>query len=471
MMTAERRRAVVRAMIVLAVLPVLAGQAAVAQATGEATKQDAERSARLSEWNVLDFGAVRDGETDNTEAFQRALDAAGAAKGGVVRVPAGGYSFNGSLRVPKDVALRGVFAWATSHSIQQGTCEKLGESGTVLLPRGGAGSEEGPPFIELDANSVLQGVSVYYPDQGLEPPPKPYPYTIAMRSANPAVIDVELLNPYNGIRVGPGGRQYVRNVYGQPLHIGLFVDECYDCCRLENVHWNPWWTFESDMARWQLDNGVGFVFGRSDGQYALNTFCFNYDIGYKFIRTEAGVTYGNFSGANAELCHACVSVEDCCTWGVLISNAGYALLDPPRSMMVRVAASNRGTVRFNNCAFWGPTDRCALIEGDPIALVAFADCTFAEWAEDRKMSPKQCAGRDPCIAVLGGSTMIRGCEFRDHKPQVYLGSAVRGAIVTENIMHWPVDVRCEMKREDNAVIRDNLTLRPKPRPSKKSKKR
>lgn len=411
---------------------------------------------RESLWNVLDFGAIADGEADNTVAFQQALDAAGKAHGGVVFAPTGRYSFAGSLRVPKDVTLQGVFAWAPSHSGIRDKNDELPRFGTVLLPRGGAGSEEGPAFIQLDTNSVLQGVCVYYPDQIFEPPPIPYPYAISMRGSNPAVIDVELLNPYNGIDVGRGGRQYVRNVYGQPLHIGLFVDESYDCCRLENVHWNPWWTYQSPMSKWQLDNGVGFIFGRSDGQYALNTFCFNYDVGYKFTRTNAGVTYGNFAGSNAELCHACVYVEDCCTWGILISNGGYALLDPPRSMMVRVAPQNRGTVRFSNCAFWGPTDRCALVEGADIALVSFSDCTFGEWPEDRSVPREERWKRDPAIAALGGSVMVRGCEFRDHKPQIYLGPELRGAIITDNIMHWPIDVRSDTKTE--VIIANNLAL-------------
>ncbi|HNR32337.1 MAG TPA: glycosyl hydrolase family 28-related protein [Candidatus Hydrogenedentes bacterium] len=417
----------------------------------------AGEQSRWSQWNVLDFGAVGDGETDNTEAFQKALDAAAVGKGGVVFAPTGRYSFAGSLRVPKDVTLRGVFAWAPSHSGIRDKNDELPEFGTVLLPRGGAGSEEGPPFILLDTNSVLQGVCIYYPDQDLAPP-TPYPWAIAMQGANPAVLDVELLNPYNGVKVGLGGRQLVRNVYGQPLHIGLFVDEAYDCCRLENVHWNPWWTYDTPMSRWQLDNGIGFLFGRSDGQYALNTFCFNYDIGYKFIRTEAGVTYGNFNGMNAELCHACVHVDACATWGVLINNSGYALLDPPRSIMVRVTGANRGSVRFNNCGFWGPTDRCAVIEGDAIGFVAFSNCTFGEWPENRQMTPEQRASRDPAITVLSGSIMVRGCEFRDHKPQFHLGPDVRGAVITGNLTHWPLVIHSEMTNE--VVIADNLALVP-----------
>lgn len=41
--------------------------------------------------NILDYGAVGDGTTDDTAAIQAALDAAGAAGGGEVYVPAGSY--------------------------------------------------------------------------------------------------------------------------------------------------------------------------------------------------------------------------------------------------------------------------------------------------------------------------------------------------------------------------------------------
>ncbi len=75
------------------------------------------------------------------------------------------------------------------------------EYGTVLLAVAGEGSEVGPPFIELTTNATLQGVwSFTTPNQDPTGVPKPYPYAIAIALGNnPAVIDVELLNPYNGI--------------------------------------------------------------------------------------------------------------------------------------------------------------------------------------------------------------------------------------------------------------------------------
>ena len=37
-----------------------------------------------------------------------------------------------------------------------------------------------------------------------------------------------------------------------------------------------------------MENGEAFIFGRTDWQYVLNTFCFGYNVGYKFIKTKAG---------------------------------------------------------------------------------------------------------------------------------------------------------------------------------------
>jgi hypothetical protein len=50
--------------------------------------------------NVYDFGAIGDEMSDDTAAFQAALDAAGARGGGTVVVPPGKFLFKGSLVMP-----------------------------------------------------------------------------------------------------------------------------------------------------------------------------------------------------------------------------------------------------------------------------------------------------------------------------------------------------------------------------------
>src|SRR5262245_43580585 len=55
--------------------------------------------------NVMDFGAVADGKTPDTEAFKKALAAVEAAGGGVLDVPAGTY-LTGPLQLVSDLELR-----------------------------------------------------------------------------------------------------------------------------------------------------------------------------------------------------------------------------------------------------------------------------------------------------------------------------------------------------------------------------
>ena len=105
---------------------------------------------------------------------------------------------------------------------------------------------------------------LYYPRQKPDDVPSPYPYAIAMRGKNPAVLDVELLNPY---------------------------------------------------------------------------------------------------------CSA--------PFGLLITNGEFVSFHGPDPTMVEVEKGHTGSVRFVNCAFWGPCRQIAKIAGR--GTVGFSDCTFVQW--------------------------------------------------------------------------------------------
>ena len=299
-------------------------------AAPEAAPQD-------SLWNVMDFGAQGDAVFDNTAAFQQALDAAGKADGGTVQVPTGRFRFEGTLNVPANVTLRGTFSYVPAHAGIRDNSPEKPVFGSVLEPCAGAGSEEGPAFIALNTNSTLQGFTVHYPEQDPQADvPTAYPYAVSMRGNNPAIIDVQLLNPFNGIDASKNQRALVRNIHGQPIHIGIFVDEIYDIGRIENVHWNPWWTMNTPVYRWQVANGVGFLFGRTDWHYVVNTFCFGYNVGYKFVETERGGTNGNFLGIGADDCWTSLEVEESAPMGILITNGEFVSFRGPDPTMIRV---------------------------------------------------------------------------------------------------------------------------------------
>lgn len=377
----------------------------------------------LDTLNVRSFGAVGDGKTDDTAAFQKAMDAAAEAGGGVVFAPRGNYFFAGHLNVPNGVTLRGIWQSVPAHNgIRDRGLPKPTDDGTTFLLTEGAGKEDGPAFVTLNTNSTLKGVVIYYPEQKTDEVPVPYPYAIAMRGKNPAVLAVEILNPYNGIDASRNERHLIRDVHGQPLRRGIYVDAIFDIGRIENVHFNPWWSNRPKLLGWQKENGEAFVFGRTDWQYVFNTFCFGYAVGYKFIQTKAGVCNGNFSGIGADDCYTALVVDNCAPFGLLITNGEFVSFHGPDPTMIRVNGTNSGSVRFVNCAFWGPCNQIAKIDGR--GTVGFGDCTFVQWggaAKDRF-----------ALDILGGTALVRGCEFRQDLQQIRLGEGVRRAVITGN---------------------------------------
>lgn len=376
-----------------------------------------------SEFNVRAFGAKGDGLSDDTHAFQTALDAMAQAGGGIVHVPAGRYQITGTLTIPRAVTLSGTFRAVPSHAGLRDQHASKPEYGTVLLAYAGRGLEEGTPFITIQENGTLQGVVIYYPEQSSRGTPVPYPWTIALRGNNPSLLDCELLNPYNGIDASHNQRHLIRNVHGQPLRRGLFVDAVYDIGRIENVHFNPWFSMEKDLFQWQMENGEAFLFARTDWQYVTNTFCFGYHIGYRFIESSNGVCNGNFLGIGADDCHIALQVDQCAPMGLLITNGEFVSFRGPDPTMIRVSETNRGSVRFVNCAYWGPNHQIAVIAGS--GTVGFSDCTFMQWDKNKE-------GR-AAIQALGGTLLVRGCEFRTDAPQVALGKEVRRAVILGNV--------------------------------------
>lgn len=61
---------------------------------------------------------------------------------------------------------------------------------------------------------------------------------------------------------------------GQPVNIGVFLDATYDIGRIEDVHFNPWFSSADPFVYHQTTFGRAFVMGRSDWEYVFNTFCF-----------------------------------------------------------------------------------------------------------------------------------------------------------------------------------------------------
>jgi hypothetical protein len=83
--------------------------------------------------SVKDFGAVGDGVTDDTAAIQAAIDAAYAANGGEVWLPAGVYKTTSAIYLKRYVTLRGPEAKISAAALYQGTSVEGGVAGVAKI--------------------------------------------------------------------------------------------------------------------------------------------------------------------------------------------------------------------------------------------------------------------------------------------------------------------------------------------------
>ena len=135
-------------------------------------------------FDALEYGAVGDGVTDDTAAIQATIDAAAAAGGAIAFLPPRIYNVPGTLNVPSNVELRGS---SDGHHTANGD-----NYATLLLISNDQGNANGTPFITLQANSGVRGMSFFYPNQ--DAPFYDYPYLVRGAGANVYVFNTHAPN-------------------------------------------------------------------------------------------------------------------------------------------------------------------------------------------------------------------------------------------------------------------------------------
>lgn len=376
--------------------------------------------------SVLRYGAVGDGATDCTGAFQQALDEMGKQGGGIVEAPAGKYAMRGTLSVPANVTLQGVYR--VPPTVSKADVQTL--TGSVLLAYAGRGKPDSAPFIRLAGScSSVAGFVVFYPEwKQQDVPPVPYPPCIASEGTeNVGIRDCCLVNPYEGIRLVLAHRHIVRNVTGYPIARGIFVDQCYDIGHIENIHFWPFgvlYSPDDPYCKWVNTKGVAFELGRTDWHYIHNTFCFGYGVGYKFSEYKSGPTNGNFLGLGADSCRRAVLVESAQDPGLLITNGEFVgRWSSTDSVCLEIGPKARGKVSLVNCSFWGPIDRCVLLRSKDAQFTASA-CNFVNWDVNQHGAP--------AIDLPQGSAILQGCTFLQAGLNVRVGAAAQSVLITGN---------------------------------------
>ena len=427
-------------------------------------------------------------------ALQAALDCAAELGGAAVEVGLGRFRVDGALTVPQDVSLEGLgrgmggdHVWGRD-TWRPGDPELFRSVGnkSVLLAYGGRGEADGAPLISMEANSVVTGLTVLYPEQRPLEEPVAYPFAVdlcsrarreACRAApaaavqgggpggtccsNNMVSDLELVNAYQGVRAQMAPRFFLQRIFGQCLFRGVVAEYTFDISRVNDVHFYTYWSSAEPVLTFMRRQGVGFTFGRNDWLQVTRTYAWSMHEAYLFRESPelppaseggagvgGGCANGEFTNLSADFSVQAVRLECTSPTGVQIVGGEFTAFQNPshngttEETPVHVASTpgHEGVVKFSGCNFWGPgafpgsvlppEHGVADLRGAPLETVSFDGCTFMQFNNtDSPASPYllELAGR--------GSYSVQGSTFWTSQParHVRVGPQVGMALVANNL--------------------------------------
>jgi hypothetical protein len=358
------------------------------------------------------YGARGDGVTDDTVAIQDALNDVGNGGGGIVFLPTGNYYIASQLSVPAQTTLAGVWRAPTAFSQY---------NGTTLLAVANAGNTNGAPFITLQGpNSVLDGVTVFYPNQVQQNPPTPYPWTVQGGGGdNVTIQNVLLVNPYLGVDLAThtSGRHLIRGLYGEPLLIGISVDQCYDIGRIMDVHFWPFWSANPALQAFTQTNGVSFNFMRTDWEVVQDIFSWGYDIGARFSASTNGAMNGQMSNVNFDNVNIGLQLIATQPYAIHISNLNLANAGGGTNRIgIQSLSGGNCDLDVNGASFWGSFNQC--ISWNCGDLLSVSNARFLNW------NPAF-----PAVDIESGRAMLQANFFED-----VIGTAIHVGTNTDRVM-------------------------------------
>lgn len=196
------------------------------------TYDKVRKPAKTDLFNVKDYGATNDDETDDTAAIQAAVAAAKTNGGGIVFVPDGIYLMTGNLDLGVGVELRG-------NSGGRHLAVKRETLGSLIYIKTGKNQPDGTPFITMGDTSGLRGISFFYPDQKYtdDNAYDAYPYMVQANGIKNYIIDCSAGNPYQAAEFN-GDDHLVEYTFFGGLKSTYRANHCSGG-RIQNCHIKP----------------------------------------------------------------------------------------------------------------------------------------------------------------------------------------------------------------------------------------
>ncbi len=204
-----------------------------------------QKPSRMVMYLANDFKVSVD-SADNTTQLQTALNKAKSDGGGIVYLPTGRYKFRANLTIPSGVELKGAV---------DNKCDPQG-CGTVLEVYAGKGQPEtSTPFITMESNSGLRGVTFNYPDQLSTLLPNIFQYPYCVRgNANCYIVNTNFRATYKAIDLFTNkcDNHYVDYPAGHVFNVGIRVGGGSDNGLISNAQFNCF------SYTWGMQSKCGF---------------------------------------------------------------------------------------------------------------------------------------------------------------------------------------------------------------------
>ncbi|HZF01480.1 MAG TPA: glycosyl hydrolase family 28-related protein [Methylomirabilota bacterium] len=265
------------------------------------------------------YGAVGDGVTDDSVAFQNAINAvynSGGQGGGVLFVPSGRYAFYNNITIPVGVTLHGDWTDWT-----KGTNGLVGTTFKIYF---GAGQTNTTPFISMGNSTALRDVNIWYPNQN-PASITGYPFSIGV-VGDSVVNNVVLVNSYQGIESGINPADHssewiLSTVIGTPLFMGIMQQGIgADISHAADIRFSPDVWANSGLtnapsaggsyAAWMRTYGTGIQLVRLDGFITIGIQISGYNVGMDFESDSFGASGSCFYNGWVTNCATAVLAQE-----------------------------------------------------------------------------------------------------------------------------------------------------------------
>lgn len=240
--------------------------------------------------NFSKFGITQGSTIDNTTNLQNAIN---ALQGTGIELVAGPGMFMTSapLTITSTLKIRGQ---GSSPYTQAGPYNNPGAGTFFYFNHTGVGLNYLPTSPNLISGARLSRLGTYrnQPAAGTGFTPNANSWDIDLNNTDMFIDDCLLLNPTLGINLtnGTAGRLDINRLRGQPLTQGINIDTSYDTCRLNNIHFWPFWWNDSTIQAWTQANLAALTMLRCDNPIIQSFFSFSPKNGIVFSSNANGYT-------------------------------------------------------------------------------------------------------------------------------------------------------------------------------------